>query len=87
MPAADALAVYSTGGLFQVVNVGIECALDVLLARRNERVRQGQQPYLDDLVRYWAEAVHRGVAYDVVVDSGADGPEALAQRVREQIRN
>ena len=57
--------------------VGVRCAPDVASAREAAR---GDR--MIGMAAIQAEAVHRGIAYDLVVDTSATRPDALARVVR-----
>lgn len=60
----------------EVLWVGVQCAPEVAAAR--ERVR-GDRP--TGMAAAQAEAVHRGVTYDLIVDSSTSSPEECARRI------
>lgn len=64
----------------EVLWVGVHCAPDVAAAR--ERAR-GDRPA--GMAAAQAEAVHRGVVYDLVVDSSTSSPEECARRIATRV--
>ena len=60
----------------EVLWVGVRCAPDVAAAR--ERAREDRPA---GMAAAQAEAVHRGVVYDLVVDSSTSSPEECARRI------
>ncbi|WP_211356045.1 chloramphenicol phosphotransferase CPT family protein [Lapillicoccus jejuensis] len=67
------------GGL-EVLWVGVRCAPEI--AAERERAR-GDRPV--GMALGQALRVHAGVAYDLVVDSGAATPEECARRIADQL--
>ena len=57
--------------------VGVRCAPDVASARESAR---GDR--MIGMAAIQADAVHRGIAYDLVVDTSTTRPDALARVVR-----
>lgn len=61
--------------------VGVRCAAEVAAAR--ERARGDRMP---GMAAGQAEAVHRGIRYDLVVDTTSAPAAELAERLREALR-
>ncbi|HEY1489150.1 MAG TPA: hypothetical protein VGF84_23795, partial [Micromonosporaceae bacterium] len=69
-------------GDLDVLWVGVRCAADVAAAR--EAARGDRDP---GMARVQAESVHRGVSYDIEVDSGVLGRAALVDAVAAAVRD
>ncbi|ODT80101.1 MAG: hypothetical protein ABS76_17555 [Pelagibacterium sp. SCN 64-44] len=70
-------------GLF-VLLVGVDCAIEVIMARRNADPRGGfyaAGPGIPAPVTRWQQAVHREKTYDLRLDMGILAPEAGAARL------
>jgi chloramphenicol 3-O phosphotransferase len=64
-----------------VLLVGVLCPLDTIMARRNADPRGGFYAAGDtvpDPVRRWQDEVHRGIKYDMTVDTSAMTPAEAA---------
>lgn len=67
-----------------LVMVGVDCALDIIMARRNADPRGGfyaSGPGIPAPVARWQEAVHAGQEYDLRLDMGSLTPAAAAARL------
>lgn len=67
-----------------VVLVGVDCALDIVMARRNADPRDGfyaSGPGVPAPVARWQAAVHEGKPYHMRLDMGALTPEQGAARL------
>jgi chloramphenicol 3-O phosphotransferase len=73
--------------------VGVQCPLEVIMARRDEGTREGSAPYLTtspegsipDPVLRWQEAVHTPGVYDVEVDTSVASPTQCAATIRRRL--
>ncbi len=71
-----------------VTLIGVDCALDIIMARRNADPRGGfyaAGPGIPEPVQRWQDAVHRGKTYDMRLDMGILAPEAGAQAVARRL--
>lgn len=57
--------------------VGVRCAPDIVIARE-----AGRGDRIAGMAASQAESVHRGITYDLVVDTGRTAPDDLARVVR-----
>jgi chloramphenicol 3-O phosphotransferase len=74
--------------------VGVRCPLEVIMARRDEEVREGRpvryvttspEGSIPEPVLRWQEAVHTPGIYDVEVDTSVASPAACAARIRRRV--
>jgi chloramphenicol 3-O phosphotransferase len=67
-----------------VLLVGVHCPIEVIMARRNADPQDGRYVGGEGVpapVARWQEAVHRGMAYDLEVDTAVMSPEVCAEAI------
>ena len=67
-----------------VLLVGVRCPIEVIMARRNADPQEGRYVGGEGVpapVARWQEAVHRGMDYDLEVDTAVMSPEACAEAI------
>lgn len=74
-----------------LLTVGVFCPLDEIMRRRQLRPTSADLATSDDgavpaAVLRWQEAVHRGHAYDLTIDTGATTPAEAAARIAAALR-
>ncbi|MDR3475596.1 MAG: chloramphenicol phosphotransferase [Devosia sp.] len=71
-----------------VLLVGVLCPLDTIMARRNADPRGGFYAAGDtvpDPVRRWQDEVHRGMAYDLTLDTSRWNPAQCATTIQHHL--
>jgi chloramphenicol 3-O phosphotransferase len=71
-----------------VLRVGVFCAIDVIMARRNAEPRDGFYAAgegVPEPVARWQAAVHLGKRYDLTVDTGQMSPAECAAAIFEHV--
>jgi chloramphenicol 3-O phosphotransferase len=76
-----------------VLFVGVHCAIDVIMQRRDEVGAQGGASYartnpdgtIPEPVLRWQQAVHVPGIYDLEVDTAASSPEQCAETIRRRL--
>jgi chloramphenicol 3-O phosphotransferase len=73
-----------------VLFVGVRCPIDVIMARRVATWGSGREPDnagVPNPVQRWQDEVHRGMSYDVEVDTSRLNAEECASVIGARLRN
>jgi chloramphenicol 3-O phosphotransferase len=71
-----------------VLLIGVRCPIEAIMARRNADPQNGHYVGGEGVpapVARWQEAVHRGMAYDLEVDTAVMSPEACAEAIEAKL--